>query len=226
MRSSSNRLLSALLSFGLIALPAGAAPLASPLGVVIVASQAKVGNTKAINGSTIFQGDRLVTAETGQLQVRFGNTQARFLPGSSADVNRTPAGVTATLLSGSVNMSSAAGDTFSLTANRAVVRPAASQAVVAQVTRVSPSELLLTSSKGALAVMIDGETTTIQAGNTYRMLLDPTAAEPQAPAGAQGGGSVSSKRALFIFVGIAGAATGIAVGIASSSSSPVSPSAP
>jgi hypothetical protein len=226
MHSWTNRTLSALLVFGLIVLPASAAPLATPLGVVIAASQARVGASMAMNGSTIFQGDRLITAETGQLQVRFGNTQARFMPGSLAEVNQTPSGVTATLLSGSVNMASAAGDTFSLSANRAIVRPASSQAVLAQVTRVSPNELLLTSTRGALDVTFDGEVTTIPAGSSYRMLLDPSAADPQGQVGARPAGSFVSKKALFILIGVAGAAAGIALGVSSSSSTPVSPAAP
>jgi hypothetical protein len=202
---------------------------AVPLGVVVVASQARVGDSKAVSGSTVFQGDRLATDENGQLQVRFGGTQARFQPGSSAVVNQMEGGVNAALLSGSVNLASAAGDRFSLTANEALVRPAASQAVLAQVTRVSPSELLLSSSKGALEVTFDGEVTTIAAGSSYRMLLDPAAAEPRGPgqAGTRPAGR-SKRRAIFIVVGAAAAATGIAIATltSTSSSSPVSPSAP
>jgi hypothetical protein len=194
------------------------------LGVVVAAHEATVGDSKAVSGSTVFQGDRLATAETGQLQVRFGGTQARLLPGSLAMVNQAAGGVNAALLSGSVGLASAAGDTFSLSANGAVVRPAAAQDVVAQVTRVSPSELLLSSSKGALEVTFDGEVTTIAAGSSYRMLLDPAAAEPQGPAGTPPAGR-RKRRAIFILVGAAAAATGIAIA-AVQSSSPVSPSAP
>jgi hypothetical protein len=220
-----SRMFSVFIIFALIALPVNAAPVATPLGIVVAARQAQVGAGKAVNGSTIFQGDRLATAETGQLQVRFGGTQARFLAGSLALVNQTPTGVNAQLLSGSVSLASAAGDTFSLSANRAVVRPAASQAVVAQVTRVSPRELLLSSSKGALEVTFDGQVTTLDAGNSYRMLLDPAAAEPQGPSGSVPS-SASKTRAIFVVLGIAAAATGIAIAAVGSSSSPVSPSAP
>jgi hypothetical protein len=227
MRCLFSRLLSPFLIFGLVALPLrGTTPVATPLGVVVIANQAQVGNSTATNGSTVFEGDRLVTAETGQLQVRFGRTQARFLPGSLAVVSQTPAGVDANLLGGSVSMASAAGDKFSLSANHAVIRPAASQAVVAQVTRVSPTELLLSSSRGDLEVTFDDQVTTIPAGSSYRMLLDPGAAEPQGPAPTHPAGK-RKRRAAFILLGISAAATGIAIAaVASSSSSPVSPSAP
>ena len=95
-----SRTLSAFLIFGLITLPANAAPVTTPLGVVVVAQQAKVGESAAVNGATVFQGDRLMTAETGQLQVRFGRTQARLLPGSLAVISETASGVNANLLSG------------------------------------------------------------------------------------------------------------------------------
>ena len=218
-------IVSVFLIFGLITLPANAAPVTAPLGVVVAADQAKVGNNKALIGSTIFQGDLLVTEAAGQMQVRFDGTQARLLPGSVAVVNRLDSGVNAALLSGSVSMASPAGGTFSLSANGALVRPAASQAVAAQVTRVSPNELLLSSSKGALEVVFDGEVTTIDAGSSYRMLLDPAAAEPQGPVGTRAAGR-SKRRVIFIAVAAAAAATGIAIIASQSSSSPVSPSAP
>jgi hypothetical protein len=191
---------------------------------VVVADRAKVGNSYAVNGSTVFQGDQLTTDETGQMQVRFGGAQVRLLPGSLAVVSQSDSGVNAALLSGSVKLASSAGDSFSLTANGAVVRPAASHAVTAQVTRVSPNELLLTSSKGALEVIFDGEMTTIAAGSSYRMLLDPAAAEPQGPVGTRPAGR-TRRRAILIAVGAAAAVTSIAI-LAAQSSSPVSPSAP
>jgi len=220
-----SRILSAFLIFGLITLPANAAPVTVPLGVVVAADQATVGSSKALNGSTVFPGDRLATAETGQIQVQFGGTQARLSPGTVAVVNQSDSGVNAALLSGSVSMASPAGGTFSLSANGALVRPAASQSVAAQVTRVGPSELLLSSSKGALEVVFDGEVTTIAAGSSYRMLLDPAAAEPQGPVGTRAAGR-TKRRAIFIVVAAAAATTGIAILASQSSSSPVSPSAP
>lgn len=223
MHSFLSRTLSAILVFGLISLPATAAPVATPLGVVVLANQARVGGSKAVNGSTVFEGDRLATGEEGQLRVRFGATQAHLFPGSLAVVNQTPGGLNADLMSGTVSLSSGVGETFSLTANQAVVRPMTSQAVVAQVTRVSRGELLLSSHKGTLEVTFDGEVTTLAEGSSYRMLVDP--AEPQGPQGARPAGR-SRRRAIFIFVGAAAAITGIAIASVSGSSSPVSPSTP
>lgn len=225
MRSFLSKALSTVLTFGLVALPANAAPVTAPMGVVVLADQARVGDDKAVNGSTVFQDDRLATGETGRLQVRFGATQALLFPGSLAVVNQTPGGLNADLLSGTLSLSSALGETFSLTANKAVVRPVPSQAAVAQVTRVSPGELLLSSRKGTLEVTFDGEVTTLTEGSSYRMLIDPAAADPQAPQGTRAS-SRSRKRAIFILLGAAAAVTGIAIAATQGSSSPVSPSTP
>jgi hypothetical protein len=221
MRSVPSRILAAFIALSFTA-AANAAPVATPLGVVVAANRAQVGQDQALKGSTVFQGDRLATTQNGQLQVRLGGTQARLLPGSSAIVDRKDGAVSASLLSGSVSMASAAGEAFSLTANQAVIRPVASQAVVAQVTRVSPSELLLASSKGALEVTFDGEVTTIPAGSSYRMLLDGPEAQGS---GATSPGHVSRRRLIFVLLGVGAATTGIAIA-ATSGGSPVSPATP
>jgi hypothetical protein len=207
-----------------IVLSASAAPVATPLGVVIIANQAQVGNSQAIGGSTIFSGDKLVTAENGNLQVRIGGTQARLLSGTLAIVNTTNAGLTADLLSGSVNLTSAAGAKISIVANHAIVRPVTAHAVVAQVTRISPNELLLSATQGSLEVTYNSEVQIVPAGTSYRMLVDPDPAGGPGQAGATPAGR-TRKRALFILGGAAAAATGIGIMVASSSS-PVSPSTP
>ena len=190
-------IVSVFLIFGLITLPANAAPVTAPLGVVVAADQAKVGNNKALIGSTIFHGDLLVTEAAGQMQVRFDGTQARLLPGSVAVVNRLDSGVNAALLSGSMSMASPVGGTFSLSANGALVRPAASQAVAAQVTRVSPNELLLSSSKGALEVVFDGEVTTIDAGQQLSNAAGPGCGRTPRPRGHARGWPLEEARYLY-----------------------------
>jgi len=223
MRSFISTCLAAVLIVGMIPLPAQAAPVSAPLGVILHADRAMVGRSRAINGATVFQGDRLATEAAGQLRVRFGTSQAHLFPGSSAVVSQSAGGFDAELTIGTVSVSSPDGEVFSLTANGAVVRPGASQATVAQVTRVSPAELLLSSRKGALEVTFNGEVTTLAEGSSYRMLLDP--ADAQGPQGTRAAGR-TRRRAIFLVVGAAAAVTGIAIAALQGSSSPVSPSTP
>jgi hypothetical protein len=221
MRSLLNTTLSALLIFGFGPVAARAA-MTSPLGVVTLADQARVGDSAAVKGSSVFGGEQLATGETGRLQVRFGSAQARLFPGSLAVVNKTHTGVNADLLSGTVTMATGTGEAFSLTANQAVIRSASGQAAIVQVTRVSPIELLLSSRRGALEVAYDGEVTQIAEGSSYRLLVEPP--DPQMPQGA-GAAHHSRKRLAFVLIGGVAAATGIAIA-ASQGSSVVSPSNP
>jgi len=223
MRSFISTCLAAILMVGMIPMPAKAAPVSTPLGVVLHADRAMVGRSKAVNGATVFQGDRLATEAEGQLRVRFGTSQAHLLPGSSAVLSQAAAGFNAELTFGTVSVSTSGSETFSLTANGAVVRPGAAQATVAEVTRVSPVELLLSSRKGPLEVTYNGEVTTLVEGSSYRMLAEP--AEAQGPLGTRAAGR-TRRRAIFIVLGAAAAVTGIALVVSQVSSSPVSPSTP
>jgi hypothetical protein len=237
MQSFYRSALSLTLSMGLVSLPAGAAPVSTPLGVVVLAKAARVSGTDAANGATIFQGDRLATGDNGRLQVRFGSRQAQLSPESMAIVTENASVLDAELLSGTISVSSNTGEMFKVDANGAMVTPHGSDSVIAQVTRVSPSELLLSSRKGSLEVTFDGESTLIAEGSTYHMLTDsdgPPAAgnggqRSTGPAPKAAGKTNSKKRAVFILLGGA-AAAGIAVlavnSGGSSPSSPVSPSAP
>jgi hypothetical protein len=199
--------LSALLVVGLISLPAMASPATASLGVVLQADRAKVGASRAVSGATVFDGDRLETELAGQLRVRFGTSQAHLFAGSSALVHQSADGFDAELDAGSVVLSTAENEIFSLTANGAIVRPATPHAVIAQITRVSPSELLLSSRKGSLEVTFEGETSTLTEGNSYRMLIEE---EAQAPQGSRPAGR-TRRRAMFILLGAAGVATGIGI---------------
>src|SRR3990170_2127635 len=86
MHSFTSIFLSALLIVGLIPVPAMAAPATASMGVVLHADRAKVGNSQAVSGATVFDGDRLETDPAGQLRVRIGTSQAHLFPRSSAIV--------------------------------------------------------------------------------------------------------------------------------------------
>jgi hypothetical protein len=165
---------------------AAAGSVSSPLGVVLQANHAQVGASSAVTGDTLFDGDSLATENGGTLQVRFGGSQAYFLAQSSAVLHQAGTGFGATLTSGTVVLSSQAGETFHLVADGASIRPATTQPTVGQVTLVSPTELQLISSKGSLEVSLDGETKTLLEGQSVRMLIQPveeaSAPDPQGSA--------------------------------------------
>jgi hypothetical protein len=195
----------------------GAAPAATApaLGVVLQAQRANIGNGAAAVGSTVFDGDLLQTEKDGQLRVRFGSSQAALVAGGAAVVHQSADGFAANLTRGEVVLSSSQGQGFSLVADGATIEPSTSAPTVAQVTWVSPKELLVMSRKGALRVSMGDETQTVADGASYRMLIDPApaAASSAAPGGPPPQGALSSGRNKFILILIAAAVAAVAVGV-------------
>jgi hypothetical protein len=96
----------------------------------------------------------------------------------------------ATLQQGTAVFSTANAKAFVLRAATAEIRPGADGPTVAQVTYVNSKELVVRSTRGSMAITVDGETQTIPEAMAYRVILDPdsyletTAATAQGPAGA------------------------------------------
>jgi len=178
----------AILSLMLIEAPVMAAPASSPsvpLGVVVAAENANVGAGVTASGATIYDGDRLQTPANSTLRVRFGSEQLVLRQNTTADVHAFPNGFSANLDNGTVVVSSAEGRTFQLIADGATIRPANSEAASGQISMISPTELILTGTRGALQVTMGDEVKTLEAGSSYRMEVeteDPGPyPNPQAP---------------------------------------------
>jgi hypothetical protein len=197
----------------LMAAPPAAAP-ASAMGVILQAERANVGNGKATVGLTVFDGDLLQAERDGLLRVRFGSSQAAIIAGGAVVVHQSPDGFAANLTRGAVVLSSGQGQKFSLVADGATIQPSTSEPTVAQVSWVSPKELLLMSRKGALQVSMGNEAKTVAEGASYRMVIDPVAAAASKPAAGptpQGAQATGSNTFLFILLGVAVAAVALGV---------------
>jgi hypothetical protein len=153
--------------------PARPAP---ALGVITQAQRANAGNASAMTGSTIFDGDLLQTDKDGSLRVRIGSAQLYLFDGGEVVLYRSGDGFSADLSRGGVVLSSGQGQTFHLLADGASIQPGTSQPTVAQVTWVSPKELVVISRKGTLQILMGDETQTVGEGAAYRMAIDPPAA--------------------------------------------------
>lgn len=194
---------------------------APPLGTITSALGAHVGAANATVGATVFGGDRLSTLQTGTLQVRAGAARL-MLSGSSiatvADMDGIPS---ATLQQGTAIFSTANAKAFVLRASVAEIRPETDQPTVAQVTYINKDELIVRSTRGSMAITVDGETKTVPEGSSYRVILDPdtylaSAAEPQGPqgAGARGSGGAPRRAGRSRFLLIAVVLTSVATGVA------------
>lgn len=222
MRTLFSALAVAALSLVLMEVPALAGPAASPsapLGVVIASENAHVGTGVTTSGATIFDGDRLETPAAATLRVRLGGGQLVLRQNSTADVHAFPNGFSANLDYGTVLVSSSQGQTFQLIADGATIRPANSEPAAGQISMISPTELVLTGTRGTLEITMGDEVKTLEAGSSYRLSVeteDPgPSPNPQAPH------PTARNRFLWIAIPAVAAVTAVIVWRAL-----VSPSAP
>jgi hypothetical protein len=224
VRAIFNAGLAIILSTAMVGMPVKAAPAnpaSAPLGVVLQAERATVGADITSSGETVYDGDRLGTAGGGTLRARLGGAQMYLRPNTTAKVHSLSNGFSADLQSGTVVASSAEGQTFQLLVDGATIRPAGPQATAAEVTWVSPTQMLLTANRGSVQITLDDDVKTIEAGNSYRVEVESNDAGPQG-SGSGPLGAGHSRRLVLIIIGAAVAA-GTAFGIWRAL---VSPSAP
>lgn len=177
LRGSLPVALSILLSVSLLATSTLGSP-ALGLGTVVSADRAHVGTTMASAGSTIFAGDKLDTETAGSLQIRAGAARL-VLNGSSRVVWGADDGTpSATLTGGTAAFSTANANAFTLHVGTAVFRPRDNEPTVANVTFLSPKELVVRCSRGALLIGVDDDVRVIPEGTAYHVVLDPDAAVP------------------------------------------------
>ena len=115
MRALSRCALIAVLIVGLLNIPAYGAD-EKPLGLVMQAENAHIGNANVAIGTTIFPGDTLATEAGGTLRLNFGASQMYLLSASSATLspNARSNAVHAVVGHGTVGFSSNGSDHIEL----------------------------------------------------------------------------------------------------------------
>lgn len=208
---------------GLTTSPAWAGPTpATSLGTVVTADHARVGDSSAEVGTTVFGGDRLSTDAQGSVQIRAGAARLLLQSASAAVVNDTDGAASAKLLLGTATFSTGNAKAFTLYASRAAIRSQSDAPTIGQVTYLSDKELLVVSKRGPLSVSIDGETQIIAEGAAYRVLLDMSQGPEGAGSGKEkdkdkkkgtGGPPVKAGRNYFLITVAAGTAivSGLAI---------------
>jgi hypothetical protein len=209
----------AVLSLSLMGLPVwGATPNVAPLGTVIAAEHAHVGDANAGVGTTVYGGDKLSTELQGSVQLRAGAARLLLMSSSSAVVNDSDGAPSAKLLLGTATFSTGNARAFTLFASTAAIRPQTDSPTIGQVTRLDDKELLVTARRGGLVVTVEDETQVVKEGESYRVLLDPAPQEPagagsQGPANGSGNGPLRAGRSRFLILAtvLIGVGTGIAI---------------
>ena len=208
----SKSFLALIVVFSLLTTPLWATP-SSWLGTIVYADRARFATGQASVGATIFSGDRLSTEQSGGVQVRAG--AARFLlhGASMATFSQEDTTPAATLALGTATFSTANSKAFALHVASAVIRPNSDRPTIGQVTVLSPKELIVKSTRGSLSIAVEDDVREIPEGAAYRVVLDPSAADPQGPrgVGTKGYGGPPRKPAkdkfIWYAVGVAGAIT-------------------
>lgn len=216
-------LLAAVLSYSLVAIPAcgGTTPTVAPLGTVITADRANIGQSGADVGTTVYSGDRLSTASQGSLQIRAGAARLLLASSTVAMVNDEAGAPSAKLLGGTATFATGTAHAFTLYASKAVIRANTDAPTIGQVVYVNEKELLVAAKRGSLVVTVADDMQVVSEGTGYRVLIDPTLAEAQEPAGAgtrsQGpvrtGGPLKAGRSRFLILTTALVAAGTTVAI-------------
>ncbi len=215
--------LATLMTIGLTVAPAWAGPkTASSLGTIVTAAHARVGDSSAEVGTTVFSGDRLTTEREGSVQIRAGAARLLLQSGTAATLNDTEGAPSAKLFGGTATFSTGNSKAFTLFASRAAIRAQSDGPTIGQVTYLNEKELLVVSKRGPLTITVDGETEVITDGAAYRVLLDPPPTMAQGPEGAgahkdrrrgMSGPPLHAGRNYFLItaVGVTAVVTGLAV---------------
>ena len=203
---STSRALAAIsLSLSLLISPLWAAP-SGAYGTLVFANRARVGNTSASVGATVFSGDRLSTDDVGSMQIRAGAARLLLAGGSAATLSQEEAVPGASLTAGTATFSTANSKAFALHVSSAVIQPNTDQPTIGKVTVLSPKELVVKSVRGSLQITVEDDVREIPEGEAYRVVLDPNA-DPQGPRGAgtkgMGGPPIKAAKSRFVWYAVA-----------------------
>ncbi|MBZ5701884.1 MAG: hypothetical protein LAN84_08550 [Acidobacteriia bacterium] len=180
------------------------------MGVVLQATGAQLGSGGVSAGATVFDGDQFRTNADGALRLRIGAAQVHLGGDSVVTLRRAEQGLQATLLGGTLSVSSAppaaspavdrsavtpavdrsavtpatdrsaATPAIEIAVNGALLRTVDSRPAVAQVSVLGPKEFYVVVRRGALELSYNGESEVIPEGATYRAVLDPAPGLPSA----------------------------------------------
>jgi len=226
-------LYAATVAMTLACVPLGAAttPSAIPLGTVIAADRAHVGEVGADVGTTVYGGDRLSTESQGNVQIRAGAARLLLSSSSAAFVNDSEGAPSARLVQGTATFSTGNAQAFTLYASKAIIRAQSDAPTIGQVTYINANELMVTARRGAIVVSVESDSQIVEEGKSYRVLVDPDAEASQGPAGAGGNqgpaggnrGPLKAGRSRFLIFAVALTAAGTGVAIYKALESPDRP---
>ena len=143
----------------------------APLGIVGAAVAARIGNSPATEGATIYSGDNISTDDNGTLLIRIGAALSVELQNSSsAHIYRAPYGAVVELNSGSLVYSTpGSGQNVVIVASDIRATPNVGMPDVGRVSVDDPCNVSVQSQKGKVDVRSGRESREIEEGKTYKV---------------------------------------------------------
>jgi hypothetical protein len=182
------------------------------MGIVTSAQGALVGHVAAVDCTSIYDGDTLRTAPNGAIRLQFGGSQMILTGDTTVSLNKTDAGVVATLVAGSVRFASVPGSLLEVrTLKSVVIHSKGDQPAVGELTVTGPASFQIGSTKGALDVAVNGVDHTVEASMAYNVSLDGSGEGGQNNKSPKAAGTSGG---IWIAVAAIAAGTGIALWLA------------
>ena len=203
----------------LVVTPLHARPSSPPLGIVTSAQRSLVGQVAALDGTSLYDGDTVATESVGAMRLRFGGSQMVLGGDTMVTLNKSAAGVSATLVHGTVRFASVPGSILELhTLKVVVVRAKGDKPATGQLSVVGPNEFSVGSTKGDLVVSVNGNEREVNESTAYRVTVE------DADAGAAPGiGTLAAGRSAGLWIAIAAVAAGTTVALILAFMSPSKP---
>ena len=142
-----------------------------PLGTVTQSAAARLDSAAAVVGATVYPGDTLDTDSAGSIRLRAGTAQLYLMSASSSRLEESPTGIHAALVQGTAGFASGVSDVVELNVLGAAVRSRSGEASHGRVSIVGKNEFVVTSFRGPFDVSIDGDSHTIEDGQSYRVTI-------------------------------------------------------
>jgi hypothetical protein len=178
----------------------------TPLGILTVAYSARLNNTEAFPGVSLFDDETLSTEPEGRLAARVGRTAISLGGSTVATLHLVADGTHVDLARGVVLFKAPAGTLVEVHAEGALLRAKNARGVQAEIKILAPKTLQVSSRRGDLEFLYREERRVLLEGETYRIRLDSLAgAATEDASGAQTAG-ISGK---VIIVIVAAAAAGV-----------------
>jgi hypothetical protein len=204
------------------------------LAIVVASHSATLGNGIASDGATLFNGDRLVTAPNGGLSLRSGDAMLYMAGSTQVTLHRSQSRnptikkslIRANVTSGSVSFSLSPDQYFLVSAQGALIGPAAPMPTLGEITILDARSFEIRARRGPLKIVYFDDSEVIPEGKSYRVeLAGPDSPNPtQPPIKTRPHPSGRRRFILLFLIGTAAiAATGASVGYVQSVESPDCP---